>query len=215
MRLTEEQQQVIADRLGITKPEQPQEVAEYLSAWDNYEEAISNYQTERLSTWDKTPERIRANAEAISKMRNDLKHIWQLGETIETFTQTTKLATKAWSDAQRSYIQAIETEAERPQREFERAKRTFIEALEKEQRSLKYRMSRFRGWNTPAEEEYKAWSARYDLLSYLISEARYIDATPEAPIFTEEAILERVLENEYRVSNVLANLALVAEAVSK
>lgn len=213
MRMTTEQQQAIANRLGITAPEQPKEVTEYLTAWDTYEEAVSDFQAQRLSTWERTGERIKANAEAILKMRSDLKNIWQLGEAVEAFSQTTKLASKAWEQAQREYLTAIEAEAERPRREFDRAKREFTEALEKEQRSLKYRMSRFRGWDTPARAEYDAWSARYDLLSYLITEARYIDATPEAPIFTEEAILERVLENEYRVSNVLANLALVAETL--
>ena len=215
MRLTDEQQEAIANRLGITSPEQPQEVTDYLTAWDTYETAVSDYQAQRLSTWERTGERLEANAEAIRKMHRDLKNIYQLGEAVEAFSQTTKLASKAWSEAQREFDKAIEAEAERPKREFERAKYAFTQALEKEQRSLKYRMSRFKGWDTPARAEYDAWNARYELLTYLISEARYIDATPETPEFSEEAIFQRILENEYRVSNVLANLAIVSEAVNK
>lgn len=218
MRMTTEQQQAIANRLGITAPEQPQEVTEYLTAWDTYEEAVSEYEAQRLSTWERTSERIKANAEAIFKMRSDLKNIWQLGEAVEAFSQTTKLASKAWQQAQREYLTAIEAEAERPQREFDRARREFTEALEKEQRSLKYKMSRSRdSWNLPADSpeviQRNEWSARYDLISYLVQEARYVEATPDTPIFSEEAIALRVLENQYRVSDVLAKLSLVAETL--
>lgn len=214
MRTTPEQELAIANRLGITRPEQPQEVADYLTAWDNYAEAVDNYKAQRLSTWSQTPEQIRANAEAILQMRNDLKHIWQLGEIIEAFSQTTKLATKAWQDTEQGYLQAVEAEIERPKREFEKAKYAFIQALEKEQRSLKYKTSRFRGWDTPAEYDYQAWTARYELLGYLVNEARYIEATPEAPIFTEEAILAKVLENTYWADTVITKLAVISETAN-
>lgn len=216
MRLNEQQQQTIADRLGITAPEQPQEVADYLTAWATYAEAVDNYQTQRLSTWEKKGENIKANAIAINKMKTDLEVIYQLGKAVEAFSETTKLATKAWSQAQHEYEKALETEHERPQREFERAKNNFVQALEKEARSLKYRMSRSKhNWNAPADDPavvaYNEWNDRNNLISYLLQEARYMSATDEHPIFSEEAVLAQVLENTYRVDETLALLAKSVE----
>lgn len=214
MRTTPEQEQEIANRLGITEPKQPQEVADYLEAWDNYEEAISNFHAERLSTWSKTSEQIKANSEAIGKNISQLTNIHTLGEAIEAFSETTKLASKAWSQAQTEFEKAIQAEADRPEREFERARNSFIQSCEKEQRSLKYRMSRSKhSWNVESPEltAYQENSARYDLLGYLISEARYISRTAEQQEFSEEAIFAKVLENQYRVDDVIAKLATIAE----
>jgi hypothetical protein len=212
MRLNEQQTKAIADRLGITSPEQPQEVADYLTAWETYAKAVEGYQTQRLSAWQKNSEQIKTNAVAIDKMRTDLKNIYQLGEAVEAFSETTKLATKAWSQAQHEYETAIESEALRPEREFERAKNNFVQALEKEARSLKYKMSRSKhNWRTPDDDPaviaYNEWNDRSSLISYLVQEARYMSATDEHPIFSEEAVLAQVLENTYRVDETLALLA--------
>lgn len=216
MRLNEQQTKAIADRLGITEPKQPQEVADYLTAWETYAEAVDGYQTQRLSTWNRNGEQIKTNTQAIYKMRADLQNIYQLGEAVEAFSETTKLATKAWSQAQHEYEKAIETEALRPEREFEQAKRNFVEALEKEARSLKYRMSRSKhNWGAPADDPaviaYNEWNDRSNLITYLLQEARYMSATDEHPIFTEEAVLAQVLENTYRVNETLALLAKAVE----
>jgi len=216
MRLNEEQTQEIADRLGITEPQQPQEVADFLTAWDTYAQAVNNYQTQRLSTWQKNGEQIKANAIAIFKMREDLINIFALGEAVEAFSETTKLATKAWSQAQHEYEKALETEHERPQREFERAKNNFVQALEKEQRSLKYRMSRSKhNWNAPADDPalvtYNEWNDRSNLITYLLQEARYMSATDDQPIFSEASVMAKALENTYRVNDILDLLAKSVE----
>lgn len=213
MRITEEQQKAIANRLGITSPEQPNEVADYLTAWDAYKQAVNGYQQERISVWNNKPEEIQSNALAIEANKRALDEILALGVTLQGFSVTTQLATKAWNEARHEYERAIEKEHERPEREFRQAKDGFIASLEKEQRSLKTRITRAENkrWQLSNDDPEKMalsklgaeMTERLEVVRYILEEAQFTYQSEEVPTFSEDAILLSVAQNGYKVERLV------------
>jgi hypothetical protein len=223
--LTEEQTKKIANRLGISEPTQPKEVADYLNLWERYEEAVNEYSQPRLNAWERKIENVIGTLASLETATEQNENITALGgELIELEGSTASLASKAWRERYTNFARAIENEHERPQREFDEAKREFVASLEKETRSLKNRITRGqnKAWELEAgsaeraqlENEITEMSNRQTQAEYLAQEARYVYLTPETPIFTEEAVISEVLSNEYRVSAILDQLTARAIATN-
>lgn len=220
MRITTEEQKQIADRLGITKPNKPKEVAEFLTRWETYKETVSEFRADRLSSWGKF-EIIEQNAEAIAKIRLSLNTIEAQAQALEALGETTRLAVVAYEQAQNEYERKIEAEADRPRREFEGARARFVEMLEKEERSLKYRKTRLdnKAWAMPRdtaerlnlEEQAKEAFDRLTTVQYLKQEARHMDMNKDAQ-FTEEALIAHIEANSWQAQEILSRLANLANA---
>ena len=215
--LTEEQIKEIANRLGISEPIQPKEVADYLNLWERYEEAVNEYSQPRLNTWGRKVENVVGTLASLESATEQGQNITALGnELIRLEGSTASLASKAWGEQYTTFTRAIENEHERPQREFDEAQREFVASLEKEIRSLKNRITRAQNkvWYSEAGSVEKAqlkseideMSNRQTQAEYLAQEARYVYLTPETPIFTEEAVISEVLSNEYKVNAILEQL---------
>ncbi len=216
----EAQEKEIADRLGITKPNKPKEVAEFLTRWEVYKQVVSEFRAERLDSWGGF-NILEQNAIAIKTTRRNLDVIEAQAQALETFGETIRLAVTAYEQSEREYYKAIEAEAERPRREFEKAKSNFIAVLEKEQRSLKHRITRAdnKAWQLPRdtaerlnlETQSKEMATRLNLVGYLITEARYISQKDGVP-FSEEALLDHIKENSYQSEAILQQFATLVNA---
>jgi len=216
----EAQEKEIANRLGITKPNKPKEVAEFLARWEVYKETVSEFRADRLNSWGKF-DLIEANAQAISKIRLSLNSIEAQAQTLEAMGETTRLAVTAYEQAQLDYERKIEAEADRPRREFESARGKFIEMLEKEERSLKYRKTRLenKAWSMPRdtaerlnlEEQARGAYDRLTVVQYLKQEARYMNEG-EITQFTEEALIAHIDANSWQAKEILGKLANLANA---
>jgi len=211
----EAQELEIANRLGITKPNKPKEVAEFLIRWNVYKEVVGEFRSERLDSWGGF-DIIAKNAIAVKTTRRNLDVIEAQEKALEAFGETVRLAVTAYEQAEHEYYKAIEAEAERPRREFEKAKNNFIAVLEKEQRSLKYRMSRSKhSWNAPADSpetiQYNEWDNRSTLISYILQEARYM-SQKDGVEFSEQAVLDYIKENSYQSEAILERFATLVNA---
>ena len=216
----EAQEKEIANRLGITKPNKPKEVAEFLARWEVYKETVSEFRADRLNSWGKF-DLIETNAQAISKIRLSLDSIEAQAQTLGAMGETTRLAVTAYEQAQLDYERKIEAEADRPRREFESARAKFIEMLEKEERSLKYRKTRLenKAWAMPRdtaerlnlEEQARGAYDRLTVVQYLKQEARYMNEG-EITQFTEEALIAHIDANSWQAKEILDKLANLANA---
>jgi len=215
--ITETQEQEIATRLGITRPNCPKDVAEYMADSEAYTNAISDYTAPRFG-WRATTEETRATIEATRLSLTDLESVIS---RLEAQSETTALAFREWYRANGIYEQAIETERQRPRNEFESSKRVFVETLEKERRSLKRKISinSQKRWEAKAEsEERKAiehtiaeQTERQETINYLIQEANYVFYNEEQPTtFTEQAVWDSLRDNEDKMEQILNTLTKLA-----
>ena len=211
MNITPEQAQDIATRLGLTEPLAPKAVAEYLELWATHEKTVYDYDRPRLSgyyssakkfeTLDDNLNAVNAGIEALQTLKAQMEHLnHHKGEIVA-------LATHSYENELRTYWQAINTEAERPRKEFETAKDAFVFGLSKERTSLKSRITRATnrlydnptdGDKTQAKLEIAQMRDRLEVADWLLTEASGVyyhnDTTPE---FTEEAIFARAESNAY------------------
>lgn len=217
MNITPEQEQEIANRLGITKPSKPKEVAEFLDRWNVYKQSVSEFRADRLDSWGNF-EIIEQNAKAIESIRTNLKSIEAQGEYITNLGELTRLAVVAYEKSARDYKQAITDELERPRRVFEKAKSDFKAKLDKEARSLKYKATRTRNksYDYPHESNERndllaqanEADKRLAIVEYLSAEVGYMSYS-DGQVFTEEAVWQEVQRNEYSVNRFISNLAQI------
>jgi hypothetical protein len=216
--LTETKKQEIADRLGLTKPNKPKEVAEFQQRFEIYKDLVTEFRADRLTSWGNW-DIVAKNTEAIDSIKRNLNVIEENAKILNNFGETIRLAVVAYEQAELKYERAIQTEAERPRQEFETARANFIEILEKEERSLKVRSTRAnnKAWALPREsaerlnleEQAKEMFDRLALVQWLVSEARYIKHE-DGLIFTEQALLDHITANSYRADEILKALGQTA-----
>jgi hypothetical protein len=217
MKINETLEQEIATRLGITRPNCPKDVAEYMADTEAYTSALSDYTAPRMG-WRMTTDQAKAQ---IEETRLSLTNLESIISKLESHSETTALAFQAYYRALGIYEQAIETERSRPRNEFEIAKRLFVETLEKERRSLKRKttVNQNKRWETKADsEERKAieqtiaeQSERLETIGYLIQETNYISYNEEEPtVFTEQTLWDNLGANEYKMEQILNTLATFA-----
>ena len=211
MNITPEQAQEIATRLGLTEPLAPKAVADYLELWATHEKTVNDYDRPRLSGYYYRAEKfetlegnlnaVNAGIEALETLKAQMEHLSRhKGEIVA-------LATHSYENELRTYWQAINTEAERPRKEFETAKDAFVFGLSKERTNLKSRITRAtnRLYDNPtdgdkaqAKLEIAQMRDRLEVADWLLTEASGVyydkDTTPE---FTEEAIFARAASNAY------------------
>lgn len=207
MNITPEQTKEIADRLGLTEPVAPKMVAEYLEYWEAHDKAVRDYERVHLHGYyykDKLPQldsnlaEVTKGIEVLETLKAQMEFLnRQRGEMVA-------LATVTYENQVEAFWKAIRDEEERPRRQFDNAKFTFTNNLDKEIRSLKSRITRTNNKfysdttedKTGLEMELAKMRDRLEVASWLSTEAsnlRYdIDEVPE---FTEDAIFARAEAN--------------------
>jgi hypothetical protein len=197
MKLNETLENEIATRLNLIKPICPPDVAAYVADGEAFREALDRYERPSFS-WRATTDEARAT---IAQARKNLDKLEELADKADSHSETVILATKAfWADSQQ-YNETLQAELYKPRKRFETARDEFVAAMEKEKRSLKRKQNKG-DWTS---EEYRATSARLELVEYMIDQARYMNYNPEtSPDFTEAALWEQIAQAEYRASSFLA-----------
>ena len=208
MNTTPEQTKEIATRLGLTEPVAPKMVAEYLDYWEAHNKAVSDYERPRLNGYyykdkfsqlDGNLAEVTKGIEVLEKLKAQMEYLNRhRGEMVA-------LATVTYENQVEEFWKAIRAEAERPRREFETAKATFIGNLEKEIRSLKSRITRAnkRRFENPTgatgaatQLDIAQMCDRQSVAEWLLDEAsRMHYDINEMPDFTEEAIFALAVEN--------------------
>lgn len=211
--LTSEQELEIANRLGITKPEAPQEVADYYQLLKQYETMKDDLRLDGIG-WRATP------SEALEILDGNHRQITALtaviGKILDT-PETIKLAFTAYQDKLNKYEIAIRTEQERPEKEFLNARDNYRETLNKEIHATKNKLTRLTKDRDKQEYQSETWkalngtiatlSARLDLISLLEMEAAYL-GYKDGLEFSPELVaskLDKTRENIKRALEALNN----------
>lgn len=206
MQINETQEKEISQRLGITKPICPPDVAAFLADTENLRNGIDAYVRPSFSSWRTTTEETLAS---IAQAKANLTALEELADKVESHSDTVKLATTAYQEQLRTYWNAVETEENRPRRAFQKARDEFVVEMGREKRSLKRKQSK--AYNeiyehnngtperTEAQTRYNEITERLSLVEFMEDEARYLDYDAEtAPAFTELVLWEKVARSESR-----------------
>jgi len=200
MKINETLEQEIATRLGITRPNCPKDVAEYIADLEAFSEAVSRYERPNFS-WRATTEEARAT---IAEARKSLTTLEQYADKVDSHSDTIALATTAYYDLNRKYWDTIENEAQKPKNAFDKARSEFITEMDREARSLKRKENKLE-WGT---DERNQVSERLELVRYMAEQARYLDYNAEtSPVFTEQVLWEQISKAEYRANSFLRWIA--------
>lgn len=189
MKINETQEKEIAQRLGITKPICPPDVAAFLADTENFRNGLDNYQRPNFS-WRATTQEARAT---IAEARASLTALEELADKADNHSDTVALATTAYQEQLRNYWNAIETEENRPRRAFDKAKDEFVALISKEKRSLTRKINKA-DWQS---EELPQLRERLWLVETMLDEATYMNYNAEtAPAFTELVLWEEIARSE-------------------
>ncbi len=214
--ITPEQETDIANRLGLTEPKCPKEVAEYMADLEKFESVKQQVRTDQLSSWD--------NAEKalihLNETRAELDRVEQAIEKLNSHSELVKLAYTTYGEQVSAYNQAIRAEAEKPRKAFQDQQSALVASLAKESRSLNYRISRLdtKRWNSEDTQEKEAivleqdsLKARLSVVDYLKDQITYLSYSPELPELTEQLIWEHLEQNTWLVSGFIENLSKVVD----
>jgi DNA polymerase III delta prime subunit len=206
--ITEQQEQQARERLGITRPNKPKEVAEYLADYEAYNAQVNNNPQIALRHYCT----ITQNRQHAQTLTDWLEKVEALACKVESYGETIALAVEAYTRAEKTYWDAIQAEVQRPRNEFLEAQRQYRDALEKETRSLKYKITRRRkeAFKLPQDSaerlrlltEVEEFDNRITQIDFLFWVAGAVDFS-EHPTFNDEAMMKTVKENEYRVNRFL------------
>jgi len=194
MKINETQEQEIAQRLGITKPICPPDVAAFFADREEFQNGLDRYERPSFSSWRATTEEVRAT---IDNARKNLNNLEALANKLESHSDTVALAGIAYQEQLRNYWTAIETEESKPRRAFDKAREEFVAEMNREKRSLNRKINKAH-WDS---EELLQLRERLWLVSTMLDEAMYLDydATTR-PAFTELVLWEAIAESESRAN---------------
>lgn len=200
----------------LIKPEPTAEVAEFLGAWDKYLEVVRGFRTGSLSTYGRDYLSIVANNEVVmSELDKAVYEIRNWANGLNLLGEEVAQAAAEYQSALYEYNEAVKNEADKPRREWEKAKDDMTRTLEKEKRGLAIKIGRLsnKRWSVSAGEkelmdaQIELMRGRESIVEQLLSDVywmRYSDY--EGTIFSDELVATANLRNRERINEIIAQL---------
>lgn len=198
----------------LVKPVATAEVEKFLGLWEQYNALVLNHRWGSLERYGRDyMALIEANERIANDTMGELNPILELGEAMKLLgADVAEAAAQYHADLYR-YNQAVQDEANKPQREWEQAKEALVRTFEKEKRSLAIKLGKLssKRWSgTDAEkayhaEQYELLFARQNVVELMLSDVQWMRYSEhEGTVFSDELVAQAAGSRRERINELIA-----------